>query len=266
MSRTGMPVARSLAIVASQSRSRSLKRRRPSLPRSMAGSRPMRSYQRRVYWDRPHFAAASPMVQVVTIRAYELERALTQMRSPESWGAGLSEPGAVGAEEVAIGQVVEDPSGLAEAGRDLADDGQVRGPDRGGRQRGAVPPGAEVLQRFEGGGGGQLVPFARRNPGRAQQAGGVQRTERVGGRVVRKHSRQEQGHVAEPAVDAGPGFLRNRFEHPGQPDRVKLAEPPRARPPAGPDPVTPAGHPGEGRQQFGQEQPSGRGTEEVAQF
>src|ERR1700689_976920 len=80
MSRTGMPVARSLVIVASQSRSRSLKRRRPSLPRSMAGSRPMRSYQRRVYWDRPHFAAASPMVQVVTIRAYELERALTQMR------------------------------------------------------------------------------------------------------------------------------------------------------------------------------------------
>src|SRR5271170_4955691 len=81
MSRTGMPVARSLVIVDSQSRSRSLNRRRPSLPRSMGGSRPMRSYQRRVCWDRPHFSAASPMVQVVTIRAYELERALTQMTS-----------------------------------------------------------------------------------------------------------------------------------------------------------------------------------------
>jgi hypothetical protein len=26
----------------------------------------MRSYQRSVCWDRPHFSAASPMVQVVT--------------------------------------------------------------------------------------------------------------------------------------------------------------------------------------------------------
>src|SRR5580704_13716875 len=79
MSRTGIPVARSLVSSDSQSRSPSPYRRRPSLPRSMAGSRPMRSYQRRVCWDRPHFSAASPMVQVVTIGAYELERALTQV-------------------------------------------------------------------------------------------------------------------------------------------------------------------------------------------
>ena len=57
----------------------------------------------------------------------------------------MGEPGAVGAEEVAIGQVVEDPPGLAEAGRDLAHDGQVGGPDRGGCfcaacQRAAIIP------------------------------------------------------------------------------------------------------------------------------
>src|ERR1700722_12541228 len=86
MSRTGIPVARSLVSSDSQSRSLSPYRRRPSLPRSIAGSRPMRSYQRRVCWDRPHFSAASPTVQVVTIRAYELERALTQVRSFQAAG------------------------------------------------------------------------------------------------------------------------------------------------------------------------------------
>src|SRR5580704_13437399 len=66
MSRTGIPVARSLVSSDSQSRSLSRNRRRPSLPRSMWPRRPMRSYQRRVCWDRPHFSAVSRMVQVVT--------------------------------------------------------------------------------------------------------------------------------------------------------------------------------------------------------
>ena len=47
--------------------------------RSIAPSRPIRSYQRSVCGERPHFSAASPMLQVVTSSAYELERALTQM-------------------------------------------------------------------------------------------------------------------------------------------------------------------------------------------
>ncbi len=64
---TGIPVARSLVSRDSHSRSSSLNRRRPSPPRSMFTSRPIRSYQRRVCWDRPHFSAASPVVQVVTI-------------------------------------------------------------------------------------------------------------------------------------------------------------------------------------------------------
>ena len=66
MSRTGIPVARSLVSSDSQSRSPSLNRRRPSPPRSMSASRPIRSYQRSVCWERPHLAAASPMLQVVT--------------------------------------------------------------------------------------------------------------------------------------------------------------------------------------------------------
>jgi hypothetical protein len=159
--------------------------------------------------------------------------------------------------------VVEDPPGLVEPGRDLTDHGQVRGADRSGGQRGAVPPGAKVLQQLEGRGGGQPVPFSGRNPRRAQQPASVQRAEGVSGRVIRKHAGQEQRHVAEPAVDAGPGFLRRRLEHPGEQYRVELAEPARPRPSAGADPVTAARHPGEGREQFGQEQPAGGRTEEV---
>src|SRR5580693_330243 len=66
MSRTGMPVARSLLSSSSQSRSASLKRRRPSAVRSMRSSRPIRSYQRSVYWVIPHFSAACLVVQPVT--------------------------------------------------------------------------------------------------------------------------------------------------------------------------------------------------------
>ena len=37
--------------------------------RATGPTRPMRSYQRSVCWDRSHFAAASLMLQVVTLRA-----------------------------------------------------------------------------------------------------------------------------------------------------------------------------------------------------
>jgi hypothetical protein len=50
-----------------------------------------------------------------------------------------------------------------------------------------------------------------------------------------------------------------------QPHRVKLAEPPGPCPAACPHPVTAAGYPGEGGEQFRQEQPPGWLTEEVPQ-
>src|ERR1700750_653625 len=78
LSLTAVPVARSLVSRDSHSRSPSLKRRRPSPPRSIFASRPIRSYQGSACWGRTAFAAASPMLQVVTNRAYELECALTQ--------------------------------------------------------------------------------------------------------------------------------------------------------------------------------------------
>src|SRR6185312_17463498 len=72
MSLTGMPVSRSLVISESQSRSASLYRRRPSPPLATGPTRPMRSYQRSVCWDKPHLAAASPMLQVVTLPSVRL--------------------------------------------------------------------------------------------------------------------------------------------------------------------------------------------------
>src|ERR1700680_4663730 len=65
MSRTGMPVARSLHSNSSQSRSASLNRLRPSAVRSMRSSRPIRSYQRSVCCVSPHFSAASLVVQPI---------------------------------------------------------------------------------------------------------------------------------------------------------------------------------------------------------
>src|ERR1700741_2695617 len=67
MSLTGMPVSRGLVMSESQSRSASLSRRRPSAPLATGPTRPIRSYQRSVCWDRPHLAAASPMLHVVTL-------------------------------------------------------------------------------------------------------------------------------------------------------------------------------------------------------
>src|SRR5207244_1139499 len=80
----------------------------------------------------------------------------------------------------------------------------------------------------------------------------------VGGRIVGKHPDQEQRHVAEPAVHAGPLGLRDRLKQARQPRRVELAEPPGPRPPACPGPVTAAGDPREGGEELGQEQPAGR--------
>jgi hypothetical protein len=194
--------------------------------------------------------------------------------------------------------VVQHPAGLPEPLSDLADDVQPRGPHRGRRQRGAVPARAEVFQQVECGRGGQLTALSHRDARGAQQPGHVDRPERVRGRVVGEDPGQEQRDVAEPPVDARPGFLRHHLDQPGQLHRVQLAEPPRprppattgatagttgrpgvgvigvigaegaARPPAPPrrHPVPPAGHPGEGRQQFREEQPTRRGAEEIAQL
>ena len=53
-------------------------------------------------------------------------------------GTGLREPCAARSDQVPVGQVIEDPPRLPEPLGDLADDGQARGPYRGGRQRGAI--------------------------------------------------------------------------------------------------------------------------------
>src|SRR6266851_6113026 len=88
MSRTGMPVARSLHSNSSQSRSASLKRLRPSAVRSMRPSRPIRSYQRSVCCVSPHFSAASLVVQPVTTSSRVDVRAHSNANRRTSPGSG----------------------------------------------------------------------------------------------------------------------------------------------------------------------------------
>src|SRR3954464_1333016 len=66
MSFTLIPVDRSRVRSRIQSRSRGANLRRPSAPRSMRSSSPIRSYQRSVCSERPHLSATSRMPQLVT--------------------------------------------------------------------------------------------------------------------------------------------------------------------------------------------------------
>jgi hypothetical protein len=161
--------------------------------------------------------------------------------------------------------VVEHAPGLAEAAGHVADHLEPGGDGRGQLAGGPVPAGTEILPQLDGRGGGQPLALRRGQPGGAQQTAGIKRAEGTRGRVVGKHPGEEQRHVAQPAVDTGPFGRRDRVEQPGHPHRVELAEPAGPRPPAHLDPVTAAGHPGEGGQQLGQEQPPGRLIEEVTQ-
>lgn len=160
--------------------------------------------------------------------------------------------------------MVEHAAGLPEAGGHLADDVETGGAHRRGGERGAVPAGPEVLQQVQRGRGLQAVSLAGRHSRRAQQPGDVHRPERVHDRIVGEHPGQEQRHVPEPAVDSRPRLIGRDLEQARQSYRVEFAE--AACPVPRRIPVPAAGDPGEGRQQFGEEQPALGGAEEVSQF
>src|SRR5580700_7141630 len=104
-----MPVSRSLVMRPSQSRSESPNWRRPLASLATGPSSPMRSYQRSVCWDSPHFSAASLMLQVVTLTSLRV-----RVRS------NANGPGRVAASGVAEGAPAQQAA--------EADDPQARQP------------------------------------------------------------------------------------------------------------------------------------------
>ena len=113
--------------------------------------------------------------------------------------------------------------------------------------------------------GARLQAIVGAEPAEAEQATFVVRAQAVDLGVIGKHAGEEQGKVAEAAVDAGTLLIGHDLEQRRQPHRVELAEPAPTPSTSGVHPDRAARHTGVRGQQLGDEQAVGGRFQEVEQ-
>ena len=179
------------------------------------------------------------------------------------------EPSVPLGKEVSIGDESQDPAGITEPLRKLAENGNIARHRRSDQpERGVVPPPAQKLQEGDGitvrGDEGSLATRTRRSlaggqsPG-SRQASLLDGTKSLAGHVVGEHTGQEQRQVAEPTQHAGPLSLGNNLEQASHADGVQLGEPLPAEAASGCHRHGSTRHVRIRRQQLSQEEPAPRG-------